>query len=379
MSKKVLLSNLLLFSLVNVYGQILNETQKDILNTQKNIAKESEIIDKYNWISNINLGLSSTKNDSNNQTKSFNISLNQNIFKFGGIFYTIDLAKVQKKYNLLNTNIVNDGYLNTIYTTVINLKKNNCKIKQIKLKIENKIIAINIKKDEYKSGQIGISDLNDAIMGKNVLQENLIELEKIKTNYVSSLKEYSNIDYKKIEIPKFNLITKSDYLKKSKDIKLAKLNTKVKDLDYKIKKTDYLPTISITSNYKYDYENDEDDYEYGLKISIPFDFLSIHKTQKTRLEYLLAKNKQRQTLLKKEAKYQRFISNIKAYRKNRQIALEDINLYNQLLKTTKLEYKDGYKNIEDVKILKNTRKIRKLDYKIYGLSIQNEFISLYFD
>lgn len=91
-----------------------------------------------------------------------------------------------------------------------------------------------------------------------------------------------------------------EYLKNSKEIQLSKLNEEIANYSYDIKKSDYLPTLSLSSSYGYDFSDNvnDDNYDYGLKVSIPIDFSSLNNIEKYRLNYLLSKKKKNKRLLK---------------------------------------------------------------------------------
>lgn len=361
---------------------ILSNSQKDIIDLKEKIIKENKKIDKKSWLSNINLNGSINYNKNNDKTSSLKASYNQDIFNFGGITYSIDLAKIQEQYDLLNLDMTYDNYIKNIYTDVLNIYILNIQIKKQKLNIENKQINIQIKKTSYSEGQIDINDLNDAIISKNTQEEKLIELLNNKEEAISNLKKYSSLNYKRITIPKLKIINLNKYLKTSKDIKLAEKNIKLKSLNQKITKTKYLPKLTLTTNGTYEnieYSNTENSYyNYGLQISMPINFSSSNIKEKARLNQLLAKKQKEQILIEKNNSYEKLQNKIKKYNNLNKIAKKDILLYKELLEVVNDEYKAGYKAIEDVKILSNTKKIRELDIKLNGFNIQKQLLEFYF-
>ncbi|RXJ70206.1 hypothetical protein CRV08_01180 [Halarcobacter ebronensis] len=360
--------------------EILSPTQKSIFNTKKKIIEEDKKINEKSWLSNINLNSSIVRDKDEKDTKEFSLSYEQPIFKFGGILNTIDVAKIQEQYDLMDLNITFIEYINTIYTTVVNLKLTDLNIKKQKLSIENKTISLDIIKAEYKAGQTDVTNLNDTIMEKNALEEELAEQLRTKQEYLATLSLYTKLDYKKIDIPNLKLKELDSYLKDSRDIKLAKYNEDISKLNYKIKKSDYLPELSLTSNYGYDFtkSDGENSYNYGVKLSIPISFSSINEIEKYQLDYLLSQREKEQKEIDETVAYNKIIENIRKYNNSTNIASKDIKLYEELLDSVSQEYNAGYKAIEDVEILSNTKKMRELDVEINKLNILTQLIAMYY-
>lgn len=379
--KAILLCCLYNLSFLNAQ-ELLSKTQKEILDTKEKIIKEDKKINEKDWLSNIMINSSIIRDKDKNDTKSISLSYEQKIFNFGGISYSIDLAKIQEQYELLNLNISYDKFINNIYSLVLNINILNLKIKKQILSIKNKNIDIEIKKDEYTQGQINISELNDSIISRNTLEENLVDLKRLKKEAISNLKKYTDIQYNSIIVPSLKQINLDNYLKKSKQLKLAEHNEKIKKINHKIKKSSYLPKLSVTTNTGYqeiDKNKSEDSYyNYGLKLSLPIDFSSSNEKEKAKLSELLAKKEKAQKFTEEKNRHENSVNSIKMYQALKNIARKDIKLYEELLQTTKEEYKAGYKAYEDVEILSNTKKIRELDMQLNNLYIQNELIELHF-
>lgn len=379
MNKRYLIP-LTLISILSADSKILTPTQQEILDTQKKIIEQDSKINQKDWLSNINISGSYSKDETNDSSKDLAISYDQDIFRFGAISNIIDASKIQKQYDLLNLNITFDEYFNNIYTNVLNIRLVDLQIQKQNLTIENKKISLEITKDEYNNGQTDVTTLNDMIMELNALQEALVEYESSKQTYINNLKIYSNLDYNNIEIPPLKQKALEDYLNSSKEIQLQDFNQKLSRLEYKIKKAEYLPTLSVNTNYNknLDSQDKEESYNYGLNLSMPIDFSSLNQKEKYKLNYLLAKKQKEQTTIEKNSDYETIIENIKKYNKLDKIAKNDIVLYDELLQNVNAEYQAGYKAKEDVEILSNTKKIRELDSQLYEIYTQIELISLNF-
>ncbi|TLP35863.1 TolC family protein [Arcobacter arenosus] len=381
MNNKILITSLVFCSSLTANEEInlFSPTQKSIIETKEKIINEDKKLNQKSWLSDINISSNISEDNNGNTSKSMSLSYEQDIFKFGGIFETIDLAKIQEQYDLLDLKITFSEYLNNIYSNTLNAKITDLSIEKQKLTILNKEIDLAILKSEYSAGEVGISDLNDTIMEKNTLEEELINLFKSKKQYLLSLKQYTNKDYQNIDIPNLKIKKLDDFIKNSKDVNLSVYSEEIAKSTYKIKKTDYMPTISFSSSYNKNYENTEDEtYNYGVNLTIPISFSTLNDIEKSKLEYLLSKNEKEQKIIDESMEYEKLIQNIETYENLKNIANKDIILYEELLQTVKDEYNAGYKAIEDVEVLSNTKKMRELDLKINDLNIQLELITMYY-
>ena len=363
-------------------SEVLSNTKQEIIKLKEKQIEEEKQSNKYNWLLNANINGPITKDKDDTTTKDYNISITQDIFNFGGITSQMQYASQLKKLESLDLDISTKDDLNTLFSYLIDIQINEINLKQNKLNIQNSLIDIRNKKSEYKAGELGISDLNDAIMTKNELSDKQKELALSKLVNINNIKKYTNKDYKEIKIPDVKLMSKELYLQSSSSINYAKLDIDVNDSLYKIKKSDYLPTLAATGTYGYQdisKINEEDDYyNYGLKISMPLNFTASRDIEQTRLNHLISKKELEDELINSKSEYEEALLTIKSYEDRIKLALEDIKLYDELLSVNEEEYKAGYKTIDDVETIKNSKLVRELDIKLYKLNIQKEILNLYF-
>ena len=150
---------------------------------------------------------------------------------------------------------------------------------------------------------------------------------------------------------------------------------------YKIKKSDYLPSLALTGQYGYQDNstiNGDNYYNYGLKISMPLSYTASNEIEQTKLDYLISKKELNDELVNAKSTYEEAILTIKNYKDRIKLAFEDIKLYDELLLVNEEEFKAGYKTIDDVETLKNSKQKRALDIKLYKLNIQKEILALYY-
>lgn len=359
---------------------LLTNTKQEIIQLKKEQADEKEQVNKYNWISDININSTISKDQDDIQSEDYSISISQDIFKFGGINSQIDYSKELKKLDLLTIDINTKEDIGSLYSYLIDIKLNEIALKQNILHIKNSTIELDQKKSEYKAGELGISDLNNVIMTKNALRETQKSLLLEKGENLNSLKEYTKKEYSLIKIPKMKLMTKELFLQSSTAVKYASLNSNVNKYSYEVKKSDYLPKLTLNTKYGYnnsDTTNVDDYYTYGLNISIPISFTSSNDIQQSKLEYLISKKELADKKNSANLTYDKTILIIQNLKEKIKLAQEDIKLYDELLSINEEEYKAGYKTLDDVETLKNSKQIRELDIASYEFNIQMNLISLY--
>lgn len=383
MKKLSILTALVLFPLISFANesQILSDTKQKIIKLKEKQIKEKQKDNKYDWISDANINASIEKDQDDSTSRDYNISISQDIFKFGGITSQIDYANQLKKMESLDLDISTKEDLSTLFSYLVDVKINDISLEQNKLYLLNSQIDIRSKKSEYKAGELGISDLNEAIMTKNELSDTQKELNLTKLVNINSIKKYTNKKYKEIEIPDVKLMSKDIYLENASSVNYVKLDIDVNNSLYKIKKSDYLPTLALTGQYGYQDSSSiegDDYYNYGLNISMPLSYTASNDIEQTKLDYLISQKELSQELTSSKATYDEVVLSIKSYEDRINLALNDIKLYSQLLEVNEEEYKAGYKTLDDVETIKNSKMIRELDIKSYKLNIQKQILKLYF-
>ncbi len=362
-------------------SEVLSNTKQEIIDLKQKQIEQKEQSNKYDWLSDINLNASITKDEDDSSSKDYYLSISQDIFRFGGITSQMDYAKQLKKMESLDLDISTKEDLNTLFSYLIDVKINDINLEQNILNLKNSEIEIRNKKSEYKAGHLGISDLNDAIITKNELSDYKKELALSKLVNINSIKKYTQKNYKSIKIPDVKLMNKDIYLNNATSVNYAKLGIDVNDSLYKIKKSDYLPTLAVTGQYGYQDSSSiegDDYYNYGLQVSMPLSFTSSNDIEQTKLDYLISKKELNDELISSESTYDEVALTIKSYENRIKLALEDIKLYDELLLVNEEEYKAGYKTIDDVETLRNSKEIRALDIKLYKLNMQKQILNLYF-
>ncbi|MFW2578756.1 TolC family protein [Aliarcobacter butzleri] len=362
-------------------NEVLMPLKNEIRDLETKSIEEKKEVNKYEWLNDLNISLSQSKDDENIKTKDYSLNLNQKILDFGGISSQIDYANNLFKQEALKIKMENFEDLNTLYKNFIDLKINDINILQNDLNIKNSEIEVDIKKSQYRNGQSDISDLNDAIMKKNLLEDSKMNLKLNKVIYENDIKKLTSYEINNLSIPSISLISKNIFLEKSTKKLYANLESQVSQNEYKKTKSKYLPALNLTGAVGYQdstTKKSQDYYNYGASITMPLNYTFSNDIEYSKLVYLQNRKKEELTSIELEKVYDSSIETIKQFENRINLALNDIKLYEELLELNQEEFNAGFKADEDVQTLKNSKEIRKLDIEKYKLNIKKELLYIYF-
>lgn len=362
-------------------NEVLMPLKNEIRDLETKSIEEKKEVNKYEWLNDLNISLSQSKDDENIKTKDYSLNLNQKIVDFGGISSQIDYANNLFKQESLKIKMENFEDLNTLYKNFIDLKINDINILQNDLNIKNSEIEVDIKKSQYRNGQSDISDLNDAIMKKNLLEDSKMNLKLNKVIYENDIKKLTSYEINNLSIPSISLISKDIFLEKSTKKLYANLESQVSQNEYKKTKSKYLPALNLTGAVGYQdstTKKSQDYYNYGASLTMPLNYTFSNDIEYSKLVYLQNRKKEELTSIELEKVYDSSIETIKQFENRINLALNDIKLYEELLELNQEEFNAGFKADEDVQTLKNSKEIRKLDIEKYKLNIKKELLYIYF-
>ncbi|KLE06081.1 TolC family protein [Aliarcobacter butzleri] len=362
-------------------NEVLMPLKNEIRDLETKSIEEKKEVNKYEWLNDLNISLSQSKDDEHIKTKDYSLNLNQKILDFGGISSQIDYANNLFKQEALKIKMENFEDLNTLYKNFIDLKINDINILQNDLNIKNSEIEVDIKKSQYRNGQSDISDLNDAIMKKNLLEDSKMNLKLNKVIYENDIKKLTSYELNNLSIPSISLISKDIFLEKSTKKLYANLESQVSQNEYKKTKSKYLPALNLTGAAGYQdstTKKSQDYYNYGASITMPLNYTFSNDIEYSKLVYLQNRKKEELTSIELEKVYDSSIETIKQFENRINLALNDIKLYEELLELNQEEFNAGFKAYEDVQTLKNSKEIRKLDIEKYKLNIKKELLYIYF-
>ena len=374
------------------FDNILSSTQNSLLDYDKAKNEKEMFKLKNSWINPINLSYSYSQTNqlsSKKYSQLASISINQPIFKSGAIYSAIKYAKSLDIYNQTNIEKARRTAIKNAYEILFNIKKLEIAIAKQKLLIENATIDIDRKKEQFLSGVIDSSFLNNAIIAKNSLLQAQADLVSQKESLILSFKNLSDLDYKKIPLPTLKLLTKNEYVNNNRDLKLAKEDIEVKRYAKNSTIGNNLVTISLNGSYNYSndkyspetfaFQNDKNNYyRVGLTISMPLSVNSIKDVESAKISYLKSKLNLINIKDKLNKDYQTSIIKIKNIDKKIAILKNNSKLYKSLIASTKDNIKAGINTILDLETLQNTDKINNLTIKTYEIDKNIELLNLYY-
>jgi len=361
--------------------------QKDI-NIQKSIDKKSATSQKYSWIKPLIVSYSYTKNNQFgfwSATRYFRVSLDQPIFKSGGIYFAIKYADANEAFSSVVTKIKEQNLIKTLYSTVLNLKKIDLELEILKYQLSSANIDIDRKKEQFDAGVIDSSFLDEAILKKSGLEEKRLELLTQKEQFLSEFKKLSDKDYQAISLPTFKSVTKEEFI--SKNLELQKLkNQKSSQRELKnMTISSFLPTVSLFGEYS----NKDDDFKifkeqqrefknYGIKISMPLlDINTKRKIEVEKLKYIKSKIAISQKQRELDEEFKLFEKKLEFLQRKIDVANSDIMMYKRLIKSTKDALRAGEKTKMDLINMQNSYEISRVKKLVGEIDVQLHFLNFY--
>ena len=371
-------------------SDILSSDKSQLLEYQKEKnTVQTEQLEK-SWISPVILQYSksySTQFGGTIKTGQFVVSVDQPIFKSGGIWSAIKYAKAFGKANALDIELQKRQLILQSLTILYNLQKSKLQLEKIKLTIYNDNLDIQIQKESYEEGLTNRTLYDQALLKRNQDHTSKLELEltivKLENDFslLSDKKPYS------ITLPNFGMIEKNRYLENQLELKRDSIRVEEKKHNQRMIFSKYLPEISVTGRYTNEDLNPlfaspnssikQSYFNYGFKVSLPLNINSFDDVQNSKIEYLNAK-------ITLEEQQQKILNNFKLIQKrleiiDKKIALsqEDAGHYASMLNTAQDLEKLGDRTSIDTQIVANSVQVRELDQEIYKVDAQLELLGLY--
>lgn len=368
---------------------------------EKNEAEASKLRDS--WIAPFTLKYSLTKNkqedepyvgstgpvaadESEWEQESASITWNQTIFQSGGIYFGIRYATASGKYANYSADVAKRKLVKDAITILMQIKQADLRAKRQELQIKNTEIALEQKKEQYLSGQLDSSFLDNAIIDRNLVIQSLYDIETSKERLISKFEAISDKDYKQASIPNLQDIQKQEFLKHNLVLKMDESAAEKNDYYNNVTIAKYLPKVSLSAGYSWQGETkmlgafdrpENTSYNYGVVATIPLDINTFDDISSSRAEYLKSKVALADKKRELGALYDQVMQNIENLEKKKQLSLENKDIYKKLLDETKELYKAGYKTQYDVELLRNSYKMAGIDFKIYEIDKQLELLTLY--
>lgn len=349
-------------------------------------AKKSTNL-KYDWINPIVASYSYSVSDQysqENKSRYFRISLDQPIFKSGGIYFAIKYSNASKTFTELATSLKEQNLIKSLYESVLNLQKIDLQIKKLHLQIANSQMDITRKKEQFESGLLDSSFLDSAILSKSGQEQLLLDNQQRRFSILQGFKNLSDQDYKEITLPLFEMIDKKEFIEKNLELQSSQAQKSQARYLKNMTISNYLPTFSLFGEYanRKDsfrlFKQNNESKNYGLRVSMPI--LDVNRGRNIeirKLEYLKS-----QIILKDREKeiensFKTFENSIEILGKRKLLAQNDEVLYGSLVRVAKDGLRAGEKTKLDVDTLLNSQTIAGVDAEIFRVEIQTKFLELY--
>lgn len=354
---------------------------------QKNEAESSKLRDS--WIAPLNLQYSQSKSNQFNNTelesKSAAIKMDQPIFQSGGIIYGIKYANASKEYANYSIDVAKRKMIKDAIALLMQIKQSDYRIKRQKLQIENSEINLAQQQEQYLSGQLDSGFLDNAIIEKNIVIQNLYDIETAQERLISSFSTLSDLDYRSAKIPHLELLSREEFLKYNIILKMTEAQIQRDDYNKNITIAKYLPAVNLTAGYSWSQSNtplsfgspEKTYYDYGFRANMPININTFRDIESAKIDYLKSKVTKEDNIIQLDALFTQVMQNLDNLDKKKTLSVENRDLYMKLLKDTKELYAAGYKTEYDVKLLQNSVNIAELDSEIYEIDKQLELLNLY--
>jgi len=361
------------------------------LQEEKIDAERSKL--RSSWIEPIELLASKNYNNqfgSDQKTTIYKISINQPIFKSGGILYGIRYANAKGKYDLLSVKEQRRTLIKEAVSLLFKIKQADFQKSRQEFVLENARIDLLRKREQYENGQIDSGFLDNAVLAKNSAALTLLDIQSSKNELIAAFRTLSDIEWEKATLPVLESLTKEEYLEQSLELKRAEADVLQSDFYKSVTIAKYLPTFRLSASYNdvtnenfafgngINFSTEDGYYQYGLSASWKFLDVNILKDiESAKLSNLRAKNAKVDLENSLYLKYTKILDNIENIDKKLELTKEDRALYEKLSHDTKELYDAGHKSIYDVQTLENSAKIQSLNLEILLLEKQLLLLELY--
>ena len=391
LKKLLVLCSLLFTSAVQAdeLGNILSDNKELLFDYQfQSNDLESDMLSK-SWINPVRLQynkrFSTQLIDGTSITGSYSITIDQPIFRSGGIYYAIKYSQALRNANEADLKLQKRIMIGDAVSILFNLKKNRLEQQKMKYLIKNDRIDIRQKRDSYDAGLLDSSFLDQAILKKSQDEATLLGLELNLLELKQRFSLLSDKNPNSLRLPVLKMISKKKYSEENLELKTDRLRAEQSAYNANVTIAKYLPTVSLQGQYIDGdlnplYERpgmEEKYYNYGFTVSMPLDINSLTDIEASKVAKLRAAV---QVLDRKDQvaeEYEWIHNSLSILDKKIVLAQKDEKVYNNLFRLTKNLAQAGEKTSLDADIMQNSLQIRKIDQKIYKIDKQVQLLKLY--
>jgi outer membrane protein TolC len=383
-----------------VFTSLLYSSDTSLLSPQKQSyyeQQQNQINAGYeklrtDWISPLNLKGStlyekSASMGTRDVRQNLSVGVAQDIFRSGGIEYSIGVAQTKKTADTIAMDKEIAGLNQQLVTAILNYQKNALLLQQSEIRLKNDKIEIFLKRKQYEAGDIDITLLNNALMTQSgELKTNTA----IRFSLAQQRLETRKLTDRPIEtfvLPTYTLTTQEKFIEEGWSVQYANALTQSTAQQYGQLKTSYLPKVTFIADaglQRLDGQNNSlmnysgNSYDAGLQLSMPIAYNSSDALQEAQAITLKQRASIADTKRQMVGIYEQSLSHIQSYQRLVTITDETLKFYGELISATKAAVDAGYKAGYDLQTLQNTRSIEELEIQINTINIQIELATLHF-
>ncbi|MCB4780778.1 MAG: TolC family protein [Sulfurovum sp.] len=373
----------------------------DILSHNKNLMfmydlKHNELESNKlltSWVKPVILGYNkniTTQFESTGKIDTYTVSIDQPIFRSGGIYYGMKYAVAHKKTNKAEIVLQKRKMAGDAVSILLQLKKNKLLQEKKTYQIDSNKINIHQKREKYKAGLLDSSFLDQSILEKSQNETSLLELKLQQEELLQHFSLLSDKNPMALKLPKLKLISKEYY--QNTNLRLQKEQAFAEEVNYqsKITFTKYMPKISLQGKYskgdlpliyssfgRSDLSIKQTYYNYGITISMPIDMNSFSDIEASKVAKLRTKIQVADLKIAINKEYERIRNSLKILDRKIALAKKDEEVYQNLYRLTQNLVKVGEKTSQDIDIMHNSLRIRQVDQEIYKIDKQIQLLKLY--
>ena len=371
-------------------SNILSDDKKQLLEYQQEQNSVQSHKLENSWINPVILQYSknySTQFGKTVDTQQFIVSVDQPVFKMGGIWSAVKYAKALGKANGLDVELQKRQLISQALTILYNLKKSKYQLQKLNIMIQSDEVDIQIQKESYDEGLSNRTLYDQALLKRNLDTTSKLELELTLSKLENDFSLLSDKDPYSLSLPNFGMIEKERYMSQQLELQRDSLRVDEKRHYNYMTLTKYLPEISVTGRYTSEDLNPlfaspgsqikEQYFNYGFKVTLPLNINSFDDIQTSKIDYLNAKislEEKRKTIANN---FKLAVKRLEIIDKKIALSKDDAGHYESMLVTAQDLEVLGDRTSLDTQIVANNVKVRKLDQEIYKTDAQLELLGLY--
>lgn len=369
---------------------ILSGNREILLENQQ--QQSSVATDKLenSWINPIRLQYSKTYSSqfpSTVGTGQFLISVDQPIFKSGGIWAALKYAKAQGYANSLDIEIQKRELISQALNILYNLRKSHLQLQKSDYLIQNDKLDMIIQKESYDAGLTNRTLYDQSLLKHNRDITSKLDIELSIAKLENQFSLLSDDDPYKLKIPNFAMIDEKRYNESQLELQRDVSRIEEKKQYSHMTWSKYLPEVALTGRYVNEDLNPlfsapgsslkREYYNYGFRVSIPLNINMMKDVEISKIDHMNAQ-------LTLEEKKKEIANRFKLITKrlaiiDKKIALskEDANHYASMEVVAYDLEQAGDATSYDTEIVTNTLKVREIDQDVYKIDAQLELMELY--